>query len=335
MKVCLRLLTLILSCSYTLSAKTHVVISIDDFSWFATHIVVVTEGDEIDGQVTVLESWQGDLKPGDSLNISELAKFKSQESRHIECLNIVLHLGKCSDTTPEFVSGSRIILFLRNLVRQSGSANWHSIGAAWIEQGEAYGLWDGDRAWDGIFAKVGSEGSVRDAIEKVTYEKQGLKRALMIEEREARLRALQPFLGSSVDYTAMVASVETSALKRWAGQLTASQKHSRDDITVLKCSEDCAGAIFALLLKRELEFWRDHAQGLKIDWWNQETDWEVLKVYRTQFSNTQRALAGLKATGHRGSAGLVRELRAYWLSLPQLKNQPYVVRDCDAFLKSL
>lgn len=40
-------------------------------SWYATHIVVVSEGDKIDGNVEVLESWKGDLKKGDRMSIRD------------------------------------------------------------------------------------------------------------------------------------------------------------------------------------------------------------------------------------------------------------------------
>ncbi|MGD2114647.1 MAG: hypothetical protein PVG07_06335, partial [Acidobacteriota bacterium] len=34
---------------------------LDLVAWEATHVVVATEGPEIDGELTVLESWRGDL----------------------------------------------------------------------------------------------------------------------------------------------------------------------------------------------------------------------------------------------------------------------------------
>src|ERR1043166_250742 len=133
-KTALKAVILFALCPLIVSAKLHIVISVDDFAWLATHIVVVTEGDEIDGQVMVLESWQGDLKPGDSINIPELAKLKSEQSRHIECIDMFTYLGKCSDTTPQFVSGSRIIVFLRKKTSELRSEKWSAIGGVWIEQ---------------------------------------------------------------------------------------------------------------------------------------------------------------------------------------------------------
>src|SRR6266508_1230362 len=52
-------------------------------SWNATHIVVATEGKTIDGVFRVLESWRGDLNPGDTIKIPELASFKPRSSRAV------------------------------------------------------------------------------------------------------------------------------------------------------------------------------------------------------------------------------------------------------------
>ena len=52
-----------------------------DCAWFATHIVVVTEGDTIDGVVTVLESWKGDYKPGATITVPGLAHYAAEDDR--------------------------------------------------------------------------------------------------------------------------------------------------------------------------------------------------------------------------------------------------------------
>src|ERR1700675_1677595 len=49
--------------------------SLDGCSWRATHIVLVQTTPE-DGVFSVVESWKGDLKPGDSLNLLELKPNK-------------------------------------------------------------------------------------------------------------------------------------------------------------------------------------------------------------------------------------------------------------------
>src|SRR5580658_2628 len=66
------------------NAGTRPSFYLDACAWDATHIVVVTEGERTDGQVSVLESWKGDLKPGDNITVPELAAFEPQSSRIID-----------------------------------------------------------------------------------------------------------------------------------------------------------------------------------------------------------------------------------------------------------
>src|SRR6516225_2237512 len=56
---------------------------LDGCSWHATHIVVISEGEKIDGDVEVLESWKGDLKKGDRITVPELAAFAPEKERVI------------------------------------------------------------------------------------------------------------------------------------------------------------------------------------------------------------------------------------------------------------
>ena len=46
--------------------------NLDYCTWQATHIVIATEGDEIDGTLTVVDSWKGDLRPGEAVSIPDL-----------------------------------------------------------------------------------------------------------------------------------------------------------------------------------------------------------------------------------------------------------------------
>lgn len=84
-------------------------------AWHATHIVVASEGDEIDGRLTVLESWKGDLQPGELVSIPQLASFKSQPSREVKTSPLGLAIERSMNyiTPKEYVTGSRMILFLK------------------------------------------------------------------------------------------------------------------------------------------------------------------------------------------------------------------------------
>jgi hypothetical protein len=109
---------------------------LDASAWLATDIVVVTEGESIDGRVEVLQSWKGDLKPGDSITVPALAAFASAESRAVS------KWFDQSEAVPRIVSGSRMILFL---IRKGDG--WHAadawsseirVSTAWIEGDQVF-----------------------------------------------------------------------------------------------------------------------------------------------------------------------------------------------------
>ena len=54
-----------------------------DVAWNATHVLLVTEGDTIDGKVQVLEVWKGAMERQQWITVPELAAFAPPESREI------------------------------------------------------------------------------------------------------------------------------------------------------------------------------------------------------------------------------------------------------------
>jgi hypothetical protein len=118
----------------------------------ATHIVVATEGDSIDGQLTVLESLKGDLKAGQHITIPELRAFNSPESRAIECL---FPAQICpEDIQRENVTGTRMILFLRR-----DSQKWKGVGelsvyqsTIWIEGRKSFAYFNAGKGRRGRLA---------------------------------------------------------------------------------------------------------------------------------------------------------------------------------------
>jgi hypothetical protein len=322
---------LLILCSFIANGKNHFVFNVEDCSWHASHIIVVTEGDKIDGQVMVLESWRGQIQPGESLFVPELAKFKSQASRKIECISGNYPI-ECPDGTPKFVSGSKIVVFLRS---KPNLKEWIAIGAVWIEQGEAYGLWDDSPPWEnGMLASIGSEVSVERTVTKVSGEIRELKQAFELEDANARLQILKPFqqpfanpANPGQGYKATIASVEIDALRRVAINLDTALQPNSIPLPTVKCDDDCVGAIFALQLQRELEFWKATAPEL-------QTGWRFTSDMNTarQLSNTEAILRALDRLNYGEGVGLVKELRAFWSSLPQLRYVAHIIDRCDAFL---
>ena len=77
----LTLLLLLLVLSPSASAGIRPSFYAEECSWRATDIVVVSEGKKIDGIFEVLETWKGDLQPGETITIPEMAEFKAKDAR--------------------------------------------------------------------------------------------------------------------------------------------------------------------------------------------------------------------------------------------------------------
>lgn len=99
----LKISTILTSILFLLAVSSAVVAGIrpsfspEGCSWRASDIVVVTEGSQIDGKFQVLETWKGDLKPGETISVPELAQFKEKDARLI--------FPKSQTDKPQYVSG--------------------------------------------------------------------------------------------------------------------------------------------------------------------------------------------------------------------------------------
>lgn len=109
-------------------------------AWKATHIVVVSEGESIDGEVVVLDSWYGDLERGARITVESLREFASVESRTIER---AWYQPK-DEQRPAVATNQRMVLFLKRdgdtWKPAESLAGWMKTSMAWIEDGRVYAL---------------------------------------------------------------------------------------------------------------------------------------------------------------------------------------------------
>ena len=109
--------------------------SLDRSTWNATHIVLVQTTAK-DGLFSVVKSWKGDLKPGDSLEVPELRP----DENAVPISNYKIGI---SEEIPRQPVGSRMILFLK---RQGEGMQWEpasawggtKVSALWIDGAKAF-----------------------------------------------------------------------------------------------------------------------------------------------------------------------------------------------------
>jgi len=144
-----------------------------DYSvWKATHIVLATEGDRIDGRFEVIESWKGDLEPGARVRVPELAVFADEGSRRI---------GTAGDRAARHVTGARMVLFLvRPELPGDGARHgakpsaWlpasyagyggFEVSVAWIEDGTAYAFVQVMNPGPSVLISVGTEAKMEARV---------------------------------------------------------------------------------------------------------------------------------------------------------------------------
>ena len=222
MKILATLLFL-LAVSTAASAAIQPSFSSEGCSWRATDIVVVSEGSEIDGNFKVLETWKGDLKPGQTISVPELAQFKGKDARSVYADPWVEKEG---DSRPRYVSGQRMILFLRDAnkpqddhdseydpwrTRESdvSTSRWKptnpmgtemKYSTAWVENGKVYCFVQIENPGDPVIISAGTETELKTEVDCVISTQIGLNTALAISDVAARAESLEPFAKDSIDY---------------------------------------------------------------------------------------------------------------------------------------
>jgi hypothetical protein len=327
----------------------------DSCAWNATHIVVVTEGEKIDGVVTVLESWKGDLKKGDVLTIPELAAFAPAKERTVGS-----RLFKKAPDPPIVVSGSRIVLFLTKELGKEEAGQpekvvwkpatkrdeWQT-SAAWIEGEKVYAfaqeLNPGPRD---LFDWNMSERELRDNVNNVIATKTELAKLLAKPDPDKLADSIPPFLRNTKSWYARRRVLETLA-QVGPASLPALRRILKDDALASERNNavwamqyvggEAAGTALTEVLKEELVYWKTVGPVLKKGWWaGTGIKAEEKERLHERYSQAYTALHALKHVQSPVCREAVTEFRKYWLSLPQLSGEVAQLSDeCDAVLKEL
>jgi len=337
--VCALLLALGVRASAELLPSFH----LDDRAWEATHIVVVSEGGTIDGEVTVLESWWGDLPKGTALRLPDLKVYATEGSRAISDF-----CGKVPEHGPKSVTCARMVLFLR---RDGESwlpaAKWggFDVSVVWIESGRTFArvqvmnpgerlLIDLDMDEPAMKEKAIERASARAAAnaalakiratdDAATRAKEALAFAAETEHYAARLEAFE-----------IVAACGEAATPHLAAALTddAFGAVRRDVVKALGAvGGEGAGEALTALLHREAKFWTERGPALERGWWNGRD-----AGLRDRYCVAYEALQSLQKLRYDRCKETVTEVLLCWSSLPQLGEEvPQLVETCEELLRDL
>jgi hypothetical protein len=321
---------------------------LDTSGWYATHIVVVTEGKEIDGKVRVLESWRGDLRPGDRLDLPDLAAFAPLKARTINT-----PFAEPAPGQPTHVTGQRMVLFLRKAAAGGPArGSWTAasgagmrVSLAWVEGEQTYACvqWINPGPNDPIPLNM-TERQLRERVRQLDRLRADLGRAAAGPDAGKRAFALCPFLDSAVDAARQAAFQSLGecgepalpTFRRLLADGSLGRRHWELVRALGKVRGRQAGQELAVLLGRELAFWQREGPRLPPGWWNGGgLEWADVERFRDRYGVALEAVRGLGEGGHREGRQAVREFRYFWRSLAQLREIEQMGEECDHVLAKL
>lgn len=345
----------LLTCSASASAGIRPSFNEDHCTWNATHILVVTEGDKIDGDVEVLESWKGDMKKGDRITIPELAVFAAEKERAVNYMFIEKTPGLAARVTC-----SRMVLFLTKREKkaaggQRGQVVWEpaaewggvKVSTAWVEAGRVYAFAQQINPGPSELISWGiTERELHTGVEGVLQTRAVLSKALAGPDADKSAEAvLQLLRRTESDYVrslALDAVVEAGevglpALRRVLGEAALEGQHGDAVWAMRKLPADLAATELTRVVTEELAYWRKVGPGLKKGWWDEVgMKAEEKERLRNRYSRAHSALQVLGNLRTEGCRDEVTAFRDWWKSLPQLGGElTQMTHACDSVLEAL
>ncbi len=253
---------------------------LDHLAWSATDVLVVTEGQRIDGRVVVTEVWRGDAQVGAELVFPDLADYEGAERRTIENGWNVLGRGRPGPRLRRAeVTGGRMVLFLvREGGTLSGDGGHVDTSAAWIEDGDAYALRQVMNPGGFVFVHVGSELDLRARVDELTRSRRAQRVALTLGDPAARVEALTPLLAepaareSTFEALGACGAAAVPLLRTLLTEVRQPEIVHHAVLALRQAAGTEAAAELAALLDREATFWSAECPGLP------ESEWDDVGV---------------------------------------------------------
>ena len=325
------------------SAEIRPSFNLHSCAWKATDIVVVTEGNAIDGEVMVLETWKGELRHGEQLTIPELATFATEESRKVA----EPWLPRDDDDVPKKVTGDRMVLFLIRENDQWLPADKDSkemaVSTVWIENDHTMAIFQQMNPGPSELVSMDmGEEQLRKTIDYFIDRQKKINDAIAWNDAE-RLASAIPFLYRMENADAqrfMIEALGDAGPSAVPALLTILGDES--DENVIHALRKAGGADIAPklteLLTQDLAFWKTAGPSLKPGWWNSDgLTTEQQYQLRLRYGRTYATLTALRDLRFAGAEETVAALRDFWRSLPQLGDigNDQIGRECDVVLYEL
>ena len=337
---------------------------LDYCSWNATHVVlaVITPQDD---DFEVIESWKGNLRPGERITVPQLKPGPDAISVALYSKQRRPYDPSGNDTiedTPRQPVGSRLVLFLRrnsgvdqapNAAAATTESEWqpadffHEMRSSviWMNGAQLYVF----RQWHNPGPSLLSNwdkslADIQARVIEVTQLQEALTGAVRVKDKSERAELLKPYVRSDA-FPAKEFALEQlgkcgpSALATIRTMLDDPQYALEAADLIRAYSEaggESAGDELGDRLVRELAFWQATGPKLQLGWWNQDAKPDA--PLRLRYAQTIQLIRGLQRTHYRPALTTAIQLRDFWRSLSQL-NDPsgldQLATECDSLINHL
>jgi hypothetical protein len=329
-------------------------------AWNATHIVLSSEGEEIDGRLKVRESWKGDLKPGDEIEFPELKKFQPDEARRID--RRFTFTSEKPEALAKTVTCQRMVLFLVRGDAADGNPSpaWRpamtvgdrplpmAVSVAWLEGEEALAIQQVMNPGPAVLMPLPENAKdFRAFVAQVVANQTELRtiaKERNLAERAAAFRRHVESKSYYVHHAAFegLSTCGNAAVPVLEGILKdeARVRLHGDAVAALANTEGIdAVPRLVEILNKEIAFWKETAPGLSDGWYNGKGVEGKQQTYlRDCYGRVVEAVLALDRHPDRRAADVVTRLREFWRSLPQLEDRSglnQISERCTSILKKL
>jgi hypothetical protein len=321
---------------------------LETLAWQASDIIVVKESEKLDGKCTIIETLKGELKPGNTMIIPELAVFSSEESRAIHRWS-----KDASSNLLTHVTGSRMSLFLKKSA--SDPEKWEAasrfggmnVSVAWIEEGQTYSFVQEINPGPSLLVPLRlSESEIKARVSDTVQTQVVLAKTIAITNLVQRADALKSFVSSKHWFARKAAFAELgkcgeAALPVLRGMLNdESMLPQHGDVigALGQAGGISVGAELTKLVETETQFWKQTAPNLKQGWWNGNgIQWSEVEFLRNRYVKLGSAIGVLGGVKYSGCIAAITQCRDVWRAFPQLKEigLDQIGQGCDGILKEI
>lgn len=339
------------------SAEAHAGIrpsfSLEHCAWHATDIVVASEGEAIDGKLSVLKVLDGALKIGESVSVPELGQFRAKENRTVRSF-----WRTSEDKEPPLVlTGDKMVVFLkRNGSRAAKGSTWSpvspfggmKVSVVWINEGRVYGFTQVMNPGPSILTDQRlSADKLEQSILSIVKIRGDLRACGKLTAAKCRAKTAAKFVDSPLYYAReeafrLLSECGDDALPYLRDLLRNKNKvrlHGKAIKALGAVGGEAVGPELTAIVEKELLFWKKTAPGLKVGWWNGKgLEWSQVGPLRDRYCVVLEVFYALRKIKSPVCRVPVREFRDYWRSLPQLESKSglgQMSQACDAVLKEL